>query len=119
MDSMVCRVTSATLIVAVVVIVVVVGVAVALLRWERYRPRHTPVHALPTSEVFVDPETQRRLRVWIDPVTGARDYREDADPRTTALPPLERPGLFLPPSPTADVPALPSPPDDHTQAPTP
>lgn len=86
----------------VFLLALLVGVTVAVLRWERYRPRHTPVHALPTSEVFVDPETQQRLRVWVDPVTGARDYREDPDPRTTALPPLQRPGLYLPP---ADAPA--------------
>jgi len=32
-------------------------------------------------------------------VTGARDYREDLDIAATPLPPLERPGLFVPPEP--------------------
>lgn len=88
---------------AILVVVVLLGITVALLRWERYRPRHTPVHALPTSEVFVDPDTQRRLRVWVDPVTGARDYREEPDPRGTPLPPLQRPGLHLPRNPLEDT----------------
>lgn len=34
--------------------------------------------------------------MWVDPVTGARDYRDEPDVTTTALPPLERPGLMLP-----------------------
>jgi hypothetical protein len=27
-----------------------------------------------TDEVFVDPTTNRRMRVWLDPVDGARHY---------------------------------------------
>jgi hypothetical protein len=27
-----------------------------------------------TDEVFVDPTTKRRMRVWIDPVDGQRHY---------------------------------------------
>jgi hypothetical protein len=77
----------------------VAAVVIALLGWERYRPRHRPQWPLPTSEVFVDPATHRRLRVWVDPVSGAREYREDLDPAATPLPPLERPGLFVPPRP--------------------
>jgi hypothetical protein len=30
-----------------------------------------------TDEVFVDPTTNRRMRVWIDPVDGARHYVGD------------------------------------------
>ncbi len=102
---------------ALVVVVVVIGIAVALLRMERYRPRQRPVQALPTSEVFVDPETHRRLRVWVDPVTGAREYRDDPDPRTTALPPLERPGLYLPSTPEqAALPPAPGPDDPSPTA---
>jgi hypothetical protein len=93
---------------AVLILVAVVGVLLAGLAVERYRPRHAPVHPLPTSEVFIDPETHRRTRVWVDPVTGARDYRDEPDPTGTPLPPLERPGLFLP---AQQQPALPAPPE--------
>ncbi|MGH9466594.1 MAG: hypothetical protein ACRD1Y_04510 [Terriglobales bacterium] len=31
----------------------------------------------PTQEVFLDPTTGRRMRVYEDPSTGARSYRED------------------------------------------
>ena len=100
---------------ALVVLVVVgfVGVLLVGLAVERYRPRHEPVHPLPTSEVFIDPETHRRLRVWVDPVTGARDYRDEPDPTGTPLPPLERPGLFLPTQPQH---TLPAPPDQQPPA---
>jgi len=27
-----------------------------------------------TDEVFVDPTTERRMRVWVDPVDGSRHY---------------------------------------------
>lgn len=27
-----------------------------------------------TDEVFVDPTTERRMRVWLDPVDGSRRY---------------------------------------------
>ena len=100
--------------VVVIIVLVIAGLVLAVIGWERYRPSRRPVHPMPTSEVFVDPETQKRLRVWVDPVTGARDYRED-DPRTTALPPLERPGLHLPnvtPQPLLPPPAEPPPADD-------
>jgi hypothetical protein len=91
---------------------VVVAVVLAIAGWERYRPRHRPVNPLPTSEVFIDPATHRRLRVWVDPVTGARDYREDFDPTATPLPPLHRPGLHLPPGwPPQPENALPEPPE--------
>ena len=80
----------------ILLVVLAAALVLALLGWERYRPRHQPVHPLPTSEVFIDPATHRRLRVWVDPVTGARDYRDEPDFTTTALPPLERPGLMLP-----------------------
>ena len=93
----------------IVLVVLVVALVLAVIGWERYRPRHRPVNPLPTSEVFVDPATHRRLRVWVDPVTGARDYREDLDPRATPLPPLHRPGLHVPPGWGEGSPALPGP----------
>jgi hypothetical protein len=106
----------------VVLLLVVGGAVVALVGWERYHSRHRPVHPLPTSEVFIDPSTHRRLRVWVDPLTGARDYREDVDAAATPLPPLHRPGLYLPP-PDAAPPALssvaepPGSPASHPQRP--
>jgi hypothetical protein len=30
-----------------------------------------------TNERFVDPTTQRRIRVWVDPASGERRYRPD------------------------------------------
>lgn len=30
-----------------------------------------------TDEVFVDPTTQQRMRVWLDPSTGERRYRTE------------------------------------------
>jgi hypothetical protein len=65
----------------VVVAVVVVGVAVALLGWDRYRGNRKAVgsnsDSQPTGEVFVDPNTGQRTRVWYDPTTGRRDYRAE------------------------------------------
>jgi len=94
-------------------IVLAVALVALVLRWERYRPPHRPVHPLPTSEVFIDPESGRRLRVWVDPLTGARDYREDLEAAATPLPPLHRPGLYLPPTapPSPALPAATDPPE--------
>ncbi|HEY7926439.1 MAG TPA: hypothetical protein VIG86_03345 [Candidatus Dormibacteraeota bacterium] len=63
------------LILAAVVLVVVATV----IGWDRYRPgrRGPNLGAHPTNEVFIDPETGRRMRVWYDPATGAREYRDD------------------------------------------
>jgi hypothetical protein len=58
------------------VAVIALIVAGAVIGWERYR-RGIAVVALPTTEVFIDPETGRRTRVWYDPTTGARDYRPE------------------------------------------
>ena len=62
---------------------VVVGLVVGAmaLSWDRYRGRPGAVpspHLQPTTEVFIDPETGRKQRVWYDPTTGVRDYRDDA-----------------------------------------
>ncbi len=34
----------------------------------------------PTDEVFIDPTTGRRMRVWVDPREGSRHYVEDSGP---------------------------------------
>jgi hypothetical protein len=44
--------------------------------WERYRRPGGP-GVRPTAELFIDPETGRRTRVWYDPTTGAREYRPE------------------------------------------
>jgi hypothetical protein len=63
----------------VIGVVVVVGIIIALFGWDRYRGRraNNGSGAQPTSEVFVDPETGRRMRVWYDAETGKRDYRNE------------------------------------------
>jgi ABC-2 type transport system ATP-binding protein len=63
----------------IVAVVVVAGVVIALFGWDRYRGgRKAPgggSTAQPTEEVFVDPETGGRMRVWYDRNTGRREYR--------------------------------------------
>jgi hypothetical protein len=65
----------------VILAVVVVGVIVALFGWDRYRGSRKGVGqggaSQPTDEVFIDPDTGRRMRVWYDPATGKRDYRAE------------------------------------------
>lgn len=65
----------------IIAVVVVAGVIVALLGWDRYRGRRDAAggggHAQPTDEVFVDPDTGRRMRVWYDRTTGRREYRPE------------------------------------------
>jgi ABC-2 type transport system ATP-binding protein len=65
----------------IVAVVVVVGVVVAVFGWDRYRDTRKPSsgggHAAPTGEVFVDPETGGRMRVWYDRSTGRREYRHE------------------------------------------
>jgi ABC-2 type transport system ATP-binding protein len=65
----------------VVTVVVVVGIIIALFGWDRYRGGRNGVgggsHAQPTAEVFVDPDSGRRMRVWYDPDTGHREYRPE------------------------------------------
>jgi hypothetical protein len=75
---------------AIVLVELVVGVALlvlivvgAVVGWERYRGgggggRGPAVGgARPTAEIFIDPETGRRMRVWFDDQTGQRDYRPE------------------------------------------
>ncbi|MGH9476476.1 MAG: hypothetical protein ACRD1C_09090 [Terriglobales bacterium] len=42
----------------------------------RYRGRHDD-RQRPTSEIFIDPTTGKRTRVYEDPTTGSRSYREE------------------------------------------
>ena len=65
---------------AALVVLIAVG---AVFGWERYRGggagRRDPgvSGAQPTAEIFIDPETGRRMRVWFDARTGERDYRPE------------------------------------------
>jgi hypothetical protein len=65
----------------VVLGVVVVGFIAALFGWDRYRGHRKgggPGGASqPTGEVFIDPVTGQRMRVWYDSATGQRDYRPE------------------------------------------
>jgi hypothetical protein len=65
----------------IILVLVIVGAVVALFGWDRYRGSRKappgPSGAAPTEEVFIDPETGRRMRVWYDPATGRRDYRPE------------------------------------------
>jgi hypothetical protein len=64
----------------VILVVVVVGAVIALFGWDRYRGKRKGVGsgaAQPTGEVFLDPDTGRRTRVWYDPSTGKREYRPE------------------------------------------
>ena len=64
-------------VIALIVVALLVVLLVTAMGWERYRPRQRAVHPLPTTEVFLDPTTHRRMRVWVDPVSGARQYVPD------------------------------------------
>ena len=63
----------------VIVAVVAVGVIAALLGWDRYRGSAKPSSeaAQPTSEVFTDPASGKTMRVWYNPATGEREYRQE------------------------------------------
>jgi hypothetical protein len=65
----------------VIVAIVVVGIVIALFGWDRYRGNRKSADATgaaqPTDEVFVDPQSGKRMRVWYDPATGQREYRPE------------------------------------------
>lgn len=63
-------------------IIVLVLVLAPLVR--RYGERQDPhLTWQATDELFVDPSTDRRMRVWLDPKDGSRHYvPEGGSPRT-------------------------------------
>lgn len=64
----------------VIIAIVIVGIAAALFGWDRYRGSRSSTSrsaAQPTDEVFIDPETGRKMRVWYDKSSGKRDYRPE------------------------------------------
>lgn len=66
-----------------VAIYVVVGIAILVaivmsFFVRRHGESQTPADGWQrTDEVFVDPTTERRMRVWVDPVDGTRHYVEE------------------------------------------
>jgi hypothetical protein len=67
----------------VIIAVVIVGIVIALFGLDRYRGNRKSAAggsaSQPTSEVFTDPDTGRRTRVWYDPSTGRREYRDEVN----------------------------------------
>lgn len=65
----------------IILALVIMGAVIALFGWDRYRGGRRapsgPSRAAPTDEMFIDPESGRRMRVWYDPATGQRDYRPE------------------------------------------
>jgi hypothetical protein len=61
------------------IVVAVIVIATLVIGWDRYGSKPSiPSHNLqPTTEIFVDPETKRRKRVWYDATTGQREYRDE------------------------------------------
>ena len=63
---------------------VVIGVAVLVAIVMSFFVRRHAESTIPaegwqrTDEVFVDPTTNRRMRVWLDPHDGSRHYVADA-----------------------------------------
>lgn len=69
--------------IAILVLLVLIGTS-AVLGWERYRGgphgdagTPLPPPSRPTSEMFIDPETGRRMRVWYESRSGERTYRQE------------------------------------------
>ena len=67
----------------IIIAVIVMGIIIGIFGLDRYRgARKNPgeaSNARPTDEVFVDPETGRRTRVWYDASTGQREYRPESE----------------------------------------
>ena len=63
----------------VILAVVILGIVAAIFGWDRYRGsrKTTGSGSEPTGEVFIDPATGKRMRVWYDPATGKREYRAE------------------------------------------
>lgn len=64
----------------VLIAVLIVAIIIAVFGFDRYRGRGKKTgssDAQPTSEVFTDPETGKRTRVWYNPATGEREYRAE------------------------------------------
>lgn len=63
------------MIIAIIVIAVLVVCFLISLTLRRHGESALPAgHWQPTDEIFVDPTTRRRMRVWVDPADGSRHY---------------------------------------------
>ena len=61
--------------VSVIIVLVIVGLVVYSLFLKRHGEKVGPQAGwVPTDEVFRDPSTDRLMRVWVDPASGARNY---------------------------------------------
>ena len=61
--------------VAIIVIAVLAVCFVISLTLRRHGESTMPAgHWQPTDEIFIDPTTRRRMRVWVDPRDGSRHY---------------------------------------------
>jgi hypothetical protein len=70
-------ITDGIIIAALVVIAIITYII-----WDRRRYRGSGRgNFRPTGEVFRDPSTGKMTRVWEDPSTGTRQYREEPDAR--------------------------------------
>ncbi len=61
-------------------VIVIAGLVFTAFGMDRYRAKRLTganpgMHA--TTEIFIDPVTQRRQRVWVDSRTGEREYRDE------------------------------------------
>jgi len=64
----------------VIIAIVIVGIVTALFGLDRYRGGRKSTSgsaAQPTAEVFIDPDTGRKTRVWYDQRSGKREYRPE------------------------------------------
>lgn len=68
----------------IIIAIVIVGIVTALFGLDRYRGSRKSTSgstsgsgAQPTDEVFIDPETGRKMRVWYDQLSGKREYRPE------------------------------------------
>lgn len=64
----------------IILVIVIVGIVIALFGWDRYRGNRKSTNgsaAQPTDEVFIDPDTGRKMRVWYDRSSGKREYRPE------------------------------------------
>lgn len=65
---------------AVVVVAALVALFVVSLFVRRHREAAVPAGDWQrTDEVFIDPSTSRRMRVWLDPADGSRHYVPEGD----------------------------------------
>jgi hypothetical protein len=54
-----------------------IGLFIVVNERQRYTAEHSGERLQRTDEVFTDPTTGERTRVWIDPESGARSYRPE------------------------------------------